>query len=95
MIDQEYVSFEMVWSARLVSISFQLNWLNTGQVHIELRCDDPLPVTSTGYRSLFVSSEELTDISSITAFVLAWLDAEARTKEWRDLVEASRQLKLF
>ena len=95
MMDEEYVSFEMVWSGRPVSVSFRVNWLNTGQVHIEMRCDDLLPVTNTGYRSLFVSSEELTDISSITAFVLAWLDVEARNKEWRDLVEASRQLKLF
>ena len=49
-----YETFMLVWCARNIEVSYQANWLNSSYCHIELRCEERLPVTKTGYRSQFV-----------------------------------------
>jgi len=83
------------WQGNAVAITCTNNWLNTGYHHIELHCETPLPVTSTGYRSHFIASDELAQFASTVDFVRQWLDEAARSKAWLRHVEDSRQLKLF
>lgn len=90
-----YDTFTLDWHDRVVEVSFQANWLNTGYWHIELRCAEPLPVTTTGYRSYFVPTASLADQSEIKACVSACLNAAADTPAWRKHLEDTRQLKLF
>jgi hypothetical protein len=85
----------VVWDGRSVEVSYQANWLNSGQWHIELRCGDPLPVTTTGYRSAFISTDIIEDAVEIEGYILAWLDHAAEDPAWERSVEESRQLKLF
>lgn len=94
-MDDAYKSFTLAWSERDIEVRYQANWLNSGQWHIELWCEERLPVTETGYRSHFVPMAELADEAAIRAFVLAWLDEAAKSLKWRRYVEESRQLKLF
>ncbi len=90
-----YETFSLTWSDRNVSVSYQANWLNSGHWHIELRCDEPLPATTTGYRSHFVPDAAFADQGEIEAYVQAWLDDAATAKTWQTYLIESRQLKLF
>ena len=90
-----YETFTLVWEGLTIEVSHQANWLDTGHWHIELRCDDPLPVTQTGYRSYFVPSPAVSGQADITACVIGWLDDAAQTPEWRKHLTAAAQLKLF
>jgi len=67
--------------------------------HIEIRSDGKvaLPVTETGYRSHFMNgADALAEFDDDPMkFTLSWLDEAAKSKEWLDYVEASRQYSLF
>jgi len=54
-----------------------------------------LPITETGYRSHFHHEEALAEYSDAKAYVLAWLDHEARSSKWKAYVENQQQLSLF
>jgi len=90
-----YETFTLVWSGCVVAVSYQANWLNSGQWHIELRCDERLPVTTTGYRSHFVSNDAFRDEGEIENFVQSWLDEAAHSNEWQAYLIDRRQLTLF
>ena len=95
MAKDGYETFTLIWDGRKIEVSHQANWLNSGQWHLELRCAEVLPVTTTGYRSAFVPADIIEDATEIEAYVLAWLDEAAEDPGWQRSVEDSRQLKLF
>ena len=90
-----YTVFTLVWQDRRIEVSYQADWLYSGHWHIELRCADDLPVTTTGYRSQFVVADVIESPNDVEAYVRAWLDQAADDPVWKRLVEESRQLKLF
>ncbi len=90
-----YETFDLVWQDRRIAVSFQSNWLNSNHWHIELRCDDRLPVTDTGYCSHFLPSEDNATEALIRDYVLHWLEEAAKSEAWKRYLEDSRQLKLF
>ncbi|WP_298296686.1 hypothetical protein [uncultured Litoreibacter sp.] len=94
-MDEGYTSFELIWEKRTVTVSYQANWLGMDCFHLELRCDDQLPVTETGYRSRFLPETHFVDDAEIAGFVSAWLDEAAKDKAWLQHLADSRQLKLF
>ena len=55
----------------------------------------PLPITETGYRSIFLYSTELEEFDTPADYVLAALDGEATKPEWLDRVERDRQFSMF
>ena len=95
MARDAYEVVTLQWQGRSVEVSYQANWLNSGQWHLELRCADPLPVTTTGYRSAFISADVIENSTQIEAYVLAWLDDAAEDPAWLRWLEDSRQLTLF
>ena len=90
-----YETFSMIWQERTIAVSFQANWLNSGHCHVELRCIERLPVTATGYRSIFVPDAGFVDEAAIAAFVSALLDDAAKDKTWLRYLGDSHQLTLF
>ena len=54
-----------------------------------------IPITETGYRSHFIDTLELINQGGVVTFVTAWLDREAKSKDWQNRELASRQLDLF
>lgn len=88
----DYETFQLVWRERTVQVSYLANWLNSDVDHIELRCEERLPVTETGYRSYFVPASSFAGEEDITACIIDWLDTAADTKRHE---EDRRQLKLF
>jgi hypothetical protein len=93
--DRGYQTFTLIWAERSIVVSHQVNWLRSGYWHIELRCADQLPVTATGYRSIFVPQADFADETAIKGFVIGLLDEAAASKEWQNYLQASRQLDLF
>jgi hypothetical protein len=68
-------------------------------IHIEVRTIEPLkaplPITDTGYKSIFILEPELTQYGGAVKYVLACIESESKTKEWKVKVENARQLTLF
>ena len=68
--------------------------------HLEVRSiapmGAPLPISETGYRSHFHQPGTVeAHGGDVVAQVIAWLDEEAASPEWRRHEEAIRQLSLF
>jgi len=93
--DRCYQTFTLIWADRSIAVSHQANWLRSGYWHIELRCADRLPVTGTGYRSIFVPQADFADETAIKDFVTRLLDEVAVSPAWQSYLVASRQLTLF
>lgn len=86
---------EIVWAGITIEVKFTRNWMSGIVHHLELRSDEPVSVTETGYKSHFIPYDEDLRLCDIIAFVVSWLDKAADTKNWRDYVEAQRQGDLF
>ena len=91
----EYETVTVVWCDLEIAVSYQADWLSSGQWHIELRCAARLPVTQPGYRSHFVQTDAIADAEDVPTFVMAWLDVAAQDPTWLRHLEDSKQLKLF
>lgn len=85
------------WQGITLSVTYGGGYC--GKMHLELRSISPeralLPVTNTGYRSHFVDAADIEEAGGPVAFVLAWLDQEAQSREWRRLQVTGQQLTLF
>lgn len=90
-----YDTFSLTWCERDIEVSYQANWLSSGNWHIELRCSERLPVTETGYRSHFMPTDAFSNEDDLRTCVLAWLDTAAHDPNWQRYLEDSKQLKLF
>lgn len=67
--------------------------------HIEVRslCPErePLPITESVYRSIFITESELAKQGGSLKYVTSYIDEEAKSKKWKDWQEKSRQFELF
>lgn len=86
----------LIWNGIKIMVTHTPNRFGDTD-HIELNVEDRqrIPLTETGYRSHFCHESVIEPYGSALAFVHAWLDAEAQSREWLAYVEASRQLSLF
>ena len=67
--------------------------------HIEVRSlrpeRAPLPITESGYRSIFITEPELAKQGGSLKYVTSYIDEEAKSKKWKNCREDSRQFNLF
>ncbi|MBK7870736.1 MAG: hypothetical protein IPJ74_08630 [Saprospiraceae bacterium] len=63
--------------------------------HIEVNADTRLPITETGYRSIWLSDAEVQEQGGAVALVRLFLDTAAKEKEWQDYMKEKKQLSLF
>lgn len=92
---EEVKTIEFLWHGIAITVSISHNFLNTGYHHIELRSDQPLPVTTTGYRSHFILLDQFEAFASLEQLVRLWLDDSAKSSEWIKAAEDQKQLRLF
>ena len=88
-------TLDITWNGIAITVSITRNWPNRVHHHIELRADQPLPVTTTGYRSRFMLVDEFEAFQSLQQLVHLWLEDAAKSPEWIKAQEERRQLKLF
>ena len=55
----------------------------------------PLPITETGYRSIFITEPELSSNGGVLKYVTSYIEQEAKSKKWITQQEKSRQFSLF
>lgn len=63
--------------------------------HIEVQSDEPLPITETGYRSLFLPAYSVEHAGGPVAYVQLWLEAQAKSPAWKAIENERRQGRLF
>jgi hypothetical protein len=97
-----YITYPAIWQGIPLEVRYAPMWSPFSfdghkLVHLEVQSQGrvPLPITGTGYRSHFMHVQPKNDITDPVAFVLAWLDAEAKAESWKATVQASRQGCLF
>ena len=97
-------TYRLDWQGITVEITYEACWLsmphNEGRMaHLAIRslapAKAPLPITGTGYRSHFTAPGVIAEAGGPVEFVVAWLDAEARTPAWRKHIAATMQPSLF
>ena len=90
-----------MWRGIDLIVTFERNWLSSVRpitAHLTITTAperQPLPITETGYRSHFLPAHAVDDEGGPVAFVLAWLDHEAASPEWKAAELSARQLSLF
>lgn len=90
-----------------IRVTHSRDYLGQGQDHIEVESLEPpahgsgqaakaaLPISETGYRSHFISPLELMNDGGPVTFVTAWLEREAKSKDWQKQVARRQQGDLF
>lgn len=63
--------------------------------HIEVRANQPLPITDTGYKSQFIAEPLVKEFGDVREFVLAMLQQEAQSDRWKKWIVQNVQLDLF
>jgi len=63
--------------------------------HIEIRCNEKLPITDTGYRSHFILEPNIREYGGVEKFIIDWLNDESKSEEWKAIKTRSDQYSLF
>lgn len=92
--------YRFTWQSIEVKARYNPNQWNV-IAHLEIEAINPertpLPITETGYLSHFheIGSIERDYDGDVMKAVAAWLDKEAKSKQWQEYIEKSRQGELF
>jgi hypothetical protein len=81
----------ITWRGIALTITFTPDWLKVAD-HLEIETEGrvPLPVTETGYRSIFLHQGAVARHGGPVSYTIARLDEEARRLGW-----SGAQLSLF
>lgn len=103
--DRTIETHTLQWRGVSLEITFERDWFGIASKydlaasHLTVRAIEPkrgpLPITETGYRSHFLSFEDVERAGGPTAYVEVWLDTMARSREWLEYEQTRRQLSLF
>ncbi len=95
-------TYPINWQGIEISIFYQPDYSKAhkeiiGQAiaHIEVKANEPLPITKTGYRSLFLAFSEVEENGGAVLLVQKWLEEMAQSKDWKLYRKEQMQLKLF
>lgn len=92
---------KITWQNIGIEIRYSSNWsiddTGYGFAHLEIVSDDQqkLPITETGYRSHFLTPEEINARGGAVEYAIAWLSEASKQKDWQVYLESQRQLTLF
>ena len=87
-------SFSMVWLDIPLTIIYEPDWLGLC-AHLQFRAKERLPISDTGYKSIYLSSEAIEKAGGVKAFAIGLLDEAAQTPHWQRHAAARKQLSLF
>jgi hypothetical protein len=97
----ERQTFEARWQGIPLSVSYAEPWTSFRAVygyalaHVTVTASCPLPITDTGFQSVYIAAREIEAEGGPVAFVLAWLDHDAALPAWQAQREQARQFSLF
>lgn len=92
------VTYRLEWRGIVCRVKHSIAYFSYTDM-IEVRVASPvgaiLPITETGYRAEFRTSEEIAAAGGVVALVTAMIETEATTQRWRKAEIAHAQLELF
>lgn len=84
---------EITWRGIPIKIMYQPDYFPTSEMaHIDVYCAQPLSITDTGYRSIFIPTREVPDLQSAVNHVFDLLDTQARETNWQPINQLSLSL---
>ena len=95
---------DIVWENISIEISYNSDWSNAyrdiyghAMAHLEIRSNagERLPITDTGYRSLFLPVPTIEEQGGPITLIQEWLNEASQSAEWKTYVESNKQLSLF
>lgn len=94
--------YHLEWQQINITITYVSNYSKAVEkiqgyklAHIQILADEPLPITETGYRSIFIPQKVVSDRGGLTCFVLDALEEAAKSSEWKKHVQSRKQFSLF
>lgn len=94
--------FSFDWQGIAVHVTYCPDYSNTIKqiqgyqlAHIEVRAETRLPITETGYRSIWLPNGEVQEQGGAVKLVTLLLNTAAETQEWQRYIKEIRQLSLF
>ena len=103
-MDKHTEILHLDWNGIAIEISFTPDWSRAYRevygyrlTYTQVRSENKqrLPITETGYYSLFLPAPTIEENGGPVGYVEAWLNAEADSEEWKDYCEGQRQGSLF
>lgn len=103
---KNYEATVITWDGMEIEISFFRKWSKAffkscdfNLCHFQVTTLSPeraaLPITGTGYRSIFITEPEIADFANPVDYVIAMLDDAAKSPEWQATREKAQQYTLF
>jgi len=84
-MNSTYEEHLMEWEGIPLTLHLQRHFSSTIKqlygyelVHITVRAGERLPITETGFKSLFLSMQRLTEAGGLVAFIREWLNDSAQ-----------------
>ncbi len=101
MTDATIVS-EFTWQGIDIHVIYKPNYLNSScsddtsvLSHIEVRANQPIPITETGYKSIFFFQKKSDMITELVQEVRKHLDKGTESKVWQKYCADQLQPSLF
>lgn len=92
----------MVWRGIPISIFYQPDYsqgykkiIGEAIAHLEIKAEEPLPFSRTGYRSHFLPFSKVEQHGGAILLVESWLEESSQSAEWKQYTAEKNQLQLF
>lgn len=85
-----YETMNMKWRDIDFTLAYNAYHFPSANIaHAEVHCDKPLPITETGYKSMFMANTDIADIKVLAALILQEMDRTATRTNWQQEVQLS------
>ncbi|QKX07728.1 hypothetical protein HN014_22270 (plasmid) [Aquimarina sp. TRL1] len=94
MENRESQLYKLSWNKIDIQIKYTKNYWKSAKVsHLEIKSDEPLPFTETGYKSIWLYEGELEDLS-ITDYVFNALEIDSKSSKWQKYLKEKEILEI-
>lgn len=91
---QNLITYQIKWDNIPITINYIKNyWKSCLVSHLEIKCNEPLPITNTGYRSIWLFDNDPAH-RDIKTFVITGLNEAQNKKSWLAYKEEKKQKAL-
>ena len=75
---------EITWREIPIKVIYHADCFQSlNKVHIEIDCNQPLPLTDTGYKSIFVDTVDVPNLNTAVSHVINLLDEKVSEANWQ------------
>ncbi|MGH1377119.1 MAG: hypothetical protein ACRBCK_12335 [Alphaproteobacteria bacterium] len=92
----------IIWDNIEIEINYVENWShafekihNEKMSHIEIKSNEELPITDTGYKSIFILKSNIERWGGVEKYIREELNHAAKSDVWKLKKENKQQLCLF